>query len=111
MLLQSKRSLQLWNQKMPNPSRQLTHPSVSPVLQGSLGNLPPLYILAGDGEVLRDEIIYLAHRAACPSEYPVRDGVTKDSKRQSSNSKNFMTPTKVSIVCSMYRLEMRIIVR
>ncbi|KAK0191165.1 alpha/beta-hydrolase [Armillaria mellea] len=78
-------------------TEQLTHPSVSPVLQGSLGNLPPLYILAGDGEVLRDEIIYLAHRAACPSEYPVRDGVTKDSTRQSSNSKNFTTPTKVHL--------------
>lgn len=78
-------------------TEQLTHPSVSPVLQGSLGNLPPLYILAGDGEVLRDEIIYIAHRAACPSEYPVRDGVTKDSKRQLSNCKNFTTPTKVHL--------------
>ncbi|KAK0468142.1 uncharacterized protein EV420DRAFT_1503082 [Desarmillaria tabescens] len=78
-------------------TEQLTHPSVSPVLQGSLGNLPPLYILAGDGEVLRDEIIYLAHRAARPSEYPVRNGITKDSERQSSNSKKFMTPTKVHL--------------
>ncbi|KAK0206338.1 hypothetical protein DFS33DRAFT_1372681 [Desarmillaria ectypa] len=76
---------------------QLTHPSVSPVLQGSLGNLPPLYILAGDREVLRDEIIYLAHRAAYPSEYPVRDGITKDSERQSFNSKKFVTPTKVHL--------------
>ena len=33
--------------------RQLTHPLVSPILQGSLCNLPPLYIIAGDGEVLR----------------------------------------------------------
>ncbi len=36
---------------------QLSHPWVSPVL-GYLGGLPPLYILAGDKEVLRDEIIY-----------------------------------------------------
>ena len=36
---------------------QLTHPLCSPVLAGSLGGLPPLYILAGNGEVLRDEII------------------------------------------------------
>lgn len=36
---------------------QLCHPWVSPVL-GYLGGLPPLYILAGDDEVLRDEIIY-----------------------------------------------------
>lgn len=53
--------------------RQLTHPLVSPVLHGSLGGLCPLYIIAGDGEVLRDEIIYLAHRAADPASYPLRD--------------------------------------
>lgn len=36
---------------------QLCHPYVSPVL-GYLGGLPPLYIMAGNSEVLRDEIIY-----------------------------------------------------
>lgn len=36
---------------------QLCHPWISPVL-GYLGGLPPLYILAGDDEVLRDEITY-----------------------------------------------------
>lgn len=36
---------------------QLCHPFVSPVL-GYLGGLPPIYVLAGDSEVLRDEIIY-----------------------------------------------------
>jgi hypothetical protein len=37
---------------------QLCHPLVSPVL-GYLGGLPPLFICAGDNEVLRDEIIFL----------------------------------------------------
>jgi acetyl esterase/lipase len=37
---------------------QLCHPWVSPVL-GYLGGLPPLYICAGDNEVLRDEIVYM----------------------------------------------------
>jgi acetyl esterase/lipase len=37
---------------------QLCYPLVSPVL-GYLGGLCPLYICAGDNEVLRDEIIYL----------------------------------------------------
>lgn len=46
---------------------------MSPVLHGSLGGLCPLYIIAGDGEVLRDEIIYAAHRAAYPTAYPLRD--------------------------------------
>jgi acetyl esterase/lipase len=36
----------------------LCHPWVSPVL-GYLGGLPPLFICAGDNEVLRDEITYL----------------------------------------------------
>lgn len=75
--------------------RQLTHPLVSPVVQGSLGNLPPLYILAGDGEVLRDEIIRLAHRAAHPQEYPTRKGVLRDGRRQRENAERFTTPTKV----------------
>lgn len=46
------------------------HPLVSPVLQPSLGGLPPLLILTGGGEVLRDEQIYLAHKAAHPIKYP-----------------------------------------
>lgn len=37
---------------------QLCHPWLSPIL-GYLGGLPPLFICAGDNEVLRDEIIYL----------------------------------------------------
>jgi len=63
-------------------------------LQGSLGNLPPLYILAGDGEVLRDEIIYLAHKAAHPADYPTRSGILR-SGRQKENSKKYTVPTKV----------------
>ncbi|KAI4129913.1 MAG: hypothetical protein LQ338_001998 [Usnochroma carphineum] len=52
-------------------TNQLTsHPLVSPVLQASLGGLPPLLILTGGGEMLRDEQIYLAHKAANPAKYP-----------------------------------------
>ncbi|KAJ3739568.1 hypothetical protein DFH05DRAFT_1513838 [Lentinula detonsa] len=78
-------------------TEQLTHPLVSPIVQGSLGNLPPLYIIAGDGEVLRDEIIYLSHRAAHPADYPVRSGVLKDGNRQKENAAKFTTPTKVHL--------------
>ncbi|KAF9569086.1 alpha/beta-hydrolase [Agrocybe pediades] len=77
-------------------TEQLTHPLVSPILQGSLGNLPPLYILGGDGEVLRDEIIYLAHKAAHPEQYPARSGILR-SGRQKENSKKFTKPTKVHL--------------
>ena len=48
----------------------VSHPLVSPILQPSLGGLPPLLVLTGGGEVLRDEQIYLAHKAANPSKYP-----------------------------------------
>ena len=48
----------------------ISHPLVSPVLSPSLGGLPPLLILTGGGELLRDEQIYLAHKAANPSKYP-----------------------------------------
>jgi acetyl esterase/lipase len=39
------------------PNALLKHPLVSPALS-YLGGLPPLFFIAGDKEVLRDEIIY-----------------------------------------------------
>lgn len=59
--------------QMYTTNQLLTHPLVSPVLQPSLGGLPPLLILTGGGELLRDEQIYLAHKAANPSKYPLGD--------------------------------------
>ncbi|MCJ1477835.1 hypothetical protein MMC13_006508 [Lambiella insularis] len=59
-------------------NRLISHPLVSPVLQPSLGGLPPLLILTGGGEVLRDEQIYLAHKAAAPSRYPLGDLYIKE---------------------------------
>lgn len=56
--------------QMYTTNQLISHPLVSPVLQPSLGGLPPLLILTGGGEVLRDEQIYLAHKAANPAEYP-----------------------------------------
>ncbi|EEP76456.1 predicted protein [Uncinocarpus reesii 1704] len=50
-------------------NEMLSHPLVSPVLQPSLGGLPPLLILTGGGEMLRDEQIYFAHKAANPTAY------------------------------------------
>ncbi|KAF2725033.1 alpha/beta-hydrolase [Polychaeton citri CBS 116435] len=47
----------------------LSHPLVSPVLQPSLGGLPPLLIQVGGSELLRDEQLYLAHKAANPQGY------------------------------------------
>ncbi|RGB30852.1 Alpha/Beta hydrolase protein [Rhizophagus diaphanus] len=47
----------------------LAIPYVSPMLAESLGNLPPLLLVAGNEERLRDETIYLAHRSAEPAKY------------------------------------------
>ncbi|KAJ6539532.1 Alpha/Beta hydrolase protein [Mycena capillaripes] len=77
-------------------TEQLTHPLVSPVLQGSLGNLPPMYILAGSDEVLRDEILYIAHRAAYPEKYPIRKGAL-GAWRQKENAERYTQPTKVHL--------------
>ncbi|KAK5626427.1 hypothetical protein RRF57_002142 [Xylaria bambusicola] len=51
----------------------LSHPLVSPIMQPSLGGLPPLLIMTGGGEILRDEQIYLAHKCANPEKYPPGD--------------------------------------
>ena len=70
----------------------LTYPLVSPVLQPSLGGLPPLLIQVGGGELLRDEQVYLAHKAANPLQYPppvsrlepfgyTEDGITAEVQR------------------------------
>lgn len=45
-----------------NLEMYLTHPYASPLF-GDFKDLPPLLIQAGDAEVLRDEIILLAHKA------------------------------------------------
>ncbi|BGP52936.1 hypothetical protein JCM8202v2_000493 [Rhodotorula sphaerocarpa] len=75
---------------------QLVYPFVSPLWQPSLGGLPPLYIMGGDKEVLRDEIIYLAHRAAHPDRYPVRRAILDQNLRRTARATEF-PPTKVHL--------------
>nr|POE89811.1 ab hydrolase superfamily protein c4a8.06c [Quercus suber] len=60
------------------PNDLLSHPFVSPVLQPSLGGLPPMLIQVGGGELLRDEQIYLAHKAANPKAYPPNNAIMKE---------------------------------
>lgn len=47
--------------------------------------------------MLRDEIVYLAHRAAYPNAYPVRESVLKEARRQQENVEKFTRPTKVHL--------------
>lgn len=63
-LIQLKDQIQLYA-----TNYQILHPLVSPVLSATLGGLPPLLIISGGGELLKDEQIYLAHKAANPAKY------------------------------------------
>ncbi|OQO07784.1 hypothetical protein B0A48_06575 [Cryoendolithus antarcticus] len=61
--------------KMYSTNAMLTHPLVSPVQQPSLGGLPPMLIQVGGAELLRDEQIYLAHKAANPKAFAPADAI------------------------------------
>lgn len=76
----------------------ISHPLVSPILQPSLGGLPPLLIMTGGGEMLRDEQIYLAHKAANPAKYPPSDAILDDSPHDHiRNQINKWKPTDVQL--------------
>lgn len=55
--------------QMYTTNQLLSHPLVSPIMQPTLGGLPPLLIMVGGGEMLRDEQIYVAHKCANPAKY------------------------------------------
>lgn len=60
----------------------ISHPLVSPIMQPTLGGLPPLLVMVGGGEILRDEQIYLAHKCANPSKYLPPEGTLDDKARE-----------------------------
>ncbi|KAH9055379.1 hypothetical protein EDB87DRAFT_1333457 [Lactarius vividus] len=93
----------------------LIHPLISPAL-AYLGGLPPLFVIASDREVLRDEILFTlvrfylrracrlmgrlgfvrAHRAANPEKYPVSEEV-KNLYPAYKGIENRMKPTMVHL--------------
>ena len=78
------------------PNHLLTHPLVSPVLQPSLGGLPPILIQVGGGEMLRDEQIYLAHKAARPLQYPSSNEILDKHDPKRKQMKRYR-PTNVQL--------------
>lgn len=60
----------------------LAHPMVSPIMNATLGGLPPLLIMVGGGEILRDEQIYLAHKCANPAKYAPSEALMSDHARE-----------------------------
>ncbi|GAA5887222.1 hypothetical protein JCM6882_002454 [Rhodosporidiobolus microsporus] len=79
------------------PNNMLDHPLVSPVNQGSLGGLPPLYLCCGSSELLHDEIIYLAHKCANPSAYPPAQRIFEQYPSQKAHYEQKYPPTKVQL--------------
>lgn len=67
-------------------------------MQPSLGGLPDLLIICGDKEVLRDEIIYCAHRAAHPDKYPLRKPLREANNERSALGDTYK-PTRVHLQC------------
>jgi acetyl esterase/lipase len=82
--------------QMYTTNQLMSHPLVSPVLQPSLGGLPPLQILSGGGEMLRDEQFYVAHKAANPTAYPPAD-VYLDEHDPTRETLNKYEPTYVQL--------------
>ncbi|KAF7890756.1 uncharacterized protein EAF01_010565 [Botrytis porri] len=81
--------------QMYTTNQLLSHPLVSPVLQTSLGGLPPLLVLTGGGEMLRDEQIYIAHKAANPVRYAPGDAYCDSKSRLEAWAK--WAPTDVQL--------------
>ncbi|KAJ7496886.1 hypothetical protein FB451DRAFT_1209127 [Mycena latifolia] len=77
------------------PNSLLVHPLISGALS-YLGGLPPLLVIASDKEVLRDEIIYMAHKAANPEKYPIKDEIRAMYSPLDGIEKKF-GPTKVHL--------------
>ena len=63
--------------QMYTTNEMLAHPLVSPAMQPSLGGLPPMLIQVGGAELLKDEQIYVAHKAANPQMYPPNDTIMR----------------------------------
>lgn len=76
----------------------ITHPLVSPILQPTLGGLPPLLIQVGGGELLCDEQIYLAHKAAAPMDYlPDLSKMTPEEQERVLEQAKKYPPTDVKL--------------
>ena len=82
--------------QMYTSNRTISHPLVSLVSQGSLGGLCPLLIAGGSGELLRDEQIFLAHKAANPARYPPSETILKRYPKQRALIDKY-PPTKVQL--------------
>lgn len=76
---------------------QLTQPLVSPVLAASLGGFCPCQVITGAAELLRDEQIFLAHKMANPTDFPLSEDVIFRNK-ENPDDINKHPPTEVELL-------------
>lgn len=79
------------------PNIQLTYPLVSPVHAATLGGLCPCQVVVGGGELLRDEQVYLAHKMAAPTKYPLSREIVALNKETPADIDRF-PPTDVELL-------------
>lgn len=79
------------------PNIQLTYPLVSPVHAATLGGLCPCQVVVGGGELLRDEQVYLAHKMADPTKYPLSSEIVALNKERPADIDKF-PPTDVELL-------------
>jgi acetyl esterase/lipase len=82
--------------QMYSTNHMLAHPLVSPVQQASLGGLPPMLIQVGGAELLRDEQMYVAHKAANPTAYPPSQSIMNEYGIKSEDVSRY-PPTDVQL--------------
>lgn len=78
------------------PNGLVRHPLVSAALS-YLGGLCPLMVICSDKEVLRDEGIYTAHRAADPAKYTIKQEVLDVYPKFRELTPENMVPTPVHL--------------
>lgn len=79
------------------PNLQLVQPLISPVLAATLGGFCPTQVIVGGGELLRDEQIYLAHKMANPTAYPLDPEIVERNLENPADIDKF-PPTEVELL-------------
>lgn len=79
------------------PNSQLMYPLVSPIHAATLGGLCPCQVIVGGGELLRDEQLYLAHKMADPTKYPLSNEIMALNNENLAEIDKF-PPTDVEVL-------------
>lgn len=79
------------------PNLQLVLALCSPIYAATLGGFCPVQMITGDGELLRDEQLFLAHKMASPTEFPLAKSLA-DRNGEKQADINKYPPTDVQLL-------------